>query len=139
MTMVKLLMTIKCIRPFQWPWRSTSAIQRASPNAACPGLYWKPLDTAIGQLLALYCPSGHQATGKQTMMNKYTYFAGHFDGHGDGSVRNRTHRPIEEIQDFTRSHWMLPSGKYNVQSDKRDMAMLVFLMFFIVNMLKMGA
>ncbi len=30
-------------------------------------------------------------------------------------VRNRTHRPMEEVQSFTRSHWMLPSGKYYAQ------------------------
>jgi hypothetical protein len=33
-------------------------------NAACPGLPWKPLDAAIGQLLAPYCPDGHQGNRK---------------------------------------------------------------------------
>jgi hypothetical protein len=51
--------------PFQWPWRSANAIRSASPNAACPGLLWKPLDAAIGQLLAPYCPSGCQGNSKQ--------------------------------------------------------------------------
>ena len=32
----------------------------ASPNAACPGLHWKPLDAAIGRLLAPYRLGGHQ-------------------------------------------------------------------------------
>jgi hypothetical protein len=55
------------------------------------------------------------AAGKQTTINKYTYKAGQFDGHGDAPVRNRAHQLMEEVQGFTRSHWTLPSGKYNVQ------------------------
>jgi hypothetical protein len=47
-------------RPFWWPWWCAGAIQMAFPNAACPQLLRKPLDAGIGQLLALYCPSGHQ-------------------------------------------------------------------------------
>jgi hypothetical protein len=35
-------------RLFCWPQRCAGAIQTASPNAACPGLLWKPLDAAIG-------------------------------------------------------------------------------------------
>jgi hypothetical protein len=59
-------------------------------------------------------PAAAKATGKQTIINKYTYFAGHFDGHGDVLVRNRAHRPMEEIQGIGRSHWMPPLGKYYV-------------------------
>jgi hypothetical protein len=36
---------------------------------------------------------------------------GDFDGHGDAAVRREAHRPVEHIQGFTRSHWMLPSGE----------------------------
>ena len=32
-------------------------------------------------------------------------------GHGDAAVRRGAHRPMEHIQSFTRSHWMLPLGK----------------------------
>ena len=46
--------------PFRWPWRCAGAIRSASPNVAWPGLYQKPLDAAIGQLLAPYRPSGRQ-------------------------------------------------------------------------------
>ncbi len=49
----------------RWPQRCAGAIQMASPNAACPGLLRKPLDAAIGQLLAPYCPSGRQGNSKQ--------------------------------------------------------------------------
>jgi hypothetical protein len=40
---------------------------------------------------------------------------GHFDGYGNAPVSNRVHPPMEEVQSFTRSHWALPSGKYQVQ------------------------
>ncbi len=56
-------------RPFRWPQRFAGAIQMASPNAACPGLLWKPLDAAIGQLLATYRPSGRQGN-RQTNDNQ---------------------------------------------------------------------
>ncbi len=62
-------------------------IGSASPNAACPGLYWKPLDAAIGQLLASYCPSGRQGDRQTNDDEKYTYFAGHVGGHGNLPVR----------------------------------------------------
>ncbi len=50
--------------PFQWTRWCAGALQIASPDAAVPGLPRKPLDTAIGQLLAPYCPSGHQGNSK---------------------------------------------------------------------------
>ncbi len=34
-----------------------------------------------------------------------------FGGHGDAAVRRDAHRPMEHIQGFNRSHWMLPSTK----------------------------
>jgi hypothetical protein len=40
----------------------------ALPDAACPGLLRKPLDTAIGWLLAPYHPIGCQGDSKQNMM-----------------------------------------------------------------------
>jgi hypothetical protein len=57
-------------------------------------------------------PVAAKATGKQTRMKKYIYFAGQFDGHGNLPVRYCMHGLIEEVQGFTRSHWMLPPGKY---------------------------
>jgi hypothetical protein len=60
-------------------------------------------------------PEAARATGKHTTINKYTYFAGRFDGHGDAPVRNRKHRLTEEVQGFTKNHWTLPSGEYYVQ------------------------
>ncbi len=36
---------------------------------------------------------------------------GNFGCHGDAVVQRGAHRPIEHIQGFTGSHWMLPQGK----------------------------
>ncbi len=44
---------------------------KQSPNASCPELYQKPLDTAIGQLLALYCSSSCQGN-RQTNNDEKT-------------------------------------------------------------------
>jgi hypothetical protein len=40
---------------------------------------------------------------------KFRQIAGNFGCHGNAAVRRRAHRPIEHIEGFTRSHWMLPS------------------------------
>jgi hypothetical protein len=42
---------------------------------------------------------------------KCRQIAGDFDGHGDAAVRCEAHHPMEHIQGFTQSHWMLPSGE----------------------------
>jgi hypothetical protein len=92
------------------------------------GSHWT---LASGNYLLCIAPAAARATGKQTTINKYTYKAGHFDGHGNVLGRNHTHCPMEEVQGFTRSHWTPPSSKYYVQEHKRDMATMVFSMFFI--------
>jgi hypothetical protein len=74
--------------------------------------HWMP---PSGNYLPHIDPAAARATGKQTTINKYTYFAGHFDGHGNVPVRNRVHRLMEEVQGFTMSHWTPPLGKYYVQ------------------------
>jgi hypothetical protein len=75
------------------------------------GSHWPPL----GNYSLRIAPAAARATGKQTTINKYTYFAGHFDGHGNAPVRNRAHCPMGEVLSFTRSHWTPPLGKYYVQ------------------------
>jgi hypothetical protein len=42
---------------------------------------------------------------------KCRQIAGNFDSHADAAVQCKMHRPMEHIPGFTRSHWMLPSGK----------------------------
>jgi hypothetical protein len=61
-------MHLRC-GPFRRPCGCARAIQTALPNAACPGLLWKPLDASIGQLLAPYCPSSRQGN-RQTNNNQ---------------------------------------------------------------------
>ena len=92
-------------RPFRWPCKGVEAIHVASPNAACPGLHRKPLalDAAIRQLLAPYCPGGHQGDGKQNIDEKFTHFAGCFDGHDGVPVRYRAHGCV--LKATKRCHW----------------------------------
>jgi hypothetical protein len=71
--------------------------------------HWTP---ASGNYLLCIAPAATMATGKQTTINKYTYKAGCFDGHGDAPVHNHVHCLMEEVHGFTRSLWTLPLGKY---------------------------
>jgi hypothetical protein len=73
------------------------------------GSHWT---LASGNYSLRIAPAAARATGIQTTINKYTCKAGHFDGHGDAPVCNRAHLPMEEVQSFTRSHWLPPLGKY---------------------------
>jgi hypothetical protein len=107
----------------------TSVVGRFDGNSGAPGRYrrhhmmwhvrgylgshWAPPSGNYSLHIAL---AAARTTGKQTTINKYTYFAGHVDGHGDAPVRNHAHRQMEEVQQgFTRSHWMPPLGKYYVR------------------------
>jgi hypothetical protein len=45
-------------------------------------------------------------------MSKCTSTAGHFDGHGGAPVQYKAHCPMQHVQGYTRSHWMLPLGDY---------------------------
>jgi hypothetical protein len=69
----------------------------------------------LSNYLLRIAPAVARATGKQTTINKYTYFSGRFDDHGNAPIRNLTHRSMEKVQGFTRIHWMLSSGGYYVQ------------------------
>jgi hypothetical protein len=66
-----------------------------------------------------YClpiaPAATKVTANKTMLKKCTNFAGYFDGHGGALVQYHMHCPMEEVQGFTRSYWMLPLGKYYVR------------------------
>ncbi len=92
--MKKLTMTNKC----------TSVVGHFNGHGGVPGQYrwhclmqhvqgylgshWTP---PLGNYLLRIAPAAARATGKQTSINKYTYCAGRFDGHGDAPVRNRMH------------------------------------------------
>jgi hypothetical protein len=73
------------------------------------GSHWMP---PLGNYLLSIASAAARATGKQTTINKYTYKAGCFDGRGGVPVQYCAYRPMEEVQGFTRSHWMPPLGKY---------------------------
>jgi hypothetical protein len=61
------------------------------------GSHWTP---PLGNYSLHIAPEATRETCKQTTINKYTYYAGHFDGHGNVPVRYRTHHPMEEAQGF---------------------------------------
>jgi hypothetical protein len=118
MTMVKSSMTNKC----------TSSAGRFDGHGSAPEQYrWHCLmrhvqgysrshwTLPLGDYLLCIAPAAARATGKQTTINKYTYKADRFDGHGDAPVRNCVHCLMEEVQSFIRSHWMPPLGKHYVQ------------------------
>jgi hypothetical protein len=75
------------------------------------GSHWM---LALGDYLLCIAQAAARATSKQTKIKKYTLKAGHVDDHGDAPEHNCTYRPMEEVQSFTRSHWMPPLGKYYV-------------------------
>ncbi len=117
MTMAKMLMTIKCtLSAGRFDGHGGPPVQYEAhrPMQHVQGYtrsHWMP---PLGNYLLRIAPAATRATGKQTMMNKYTYFAGRFDGHGNAPVRKCAHCPMEEVQGFTRSHWTPPLGKYGV-------------------------
>ncbi len=89
--------------PFRWPWQCDGAILRASPDEGGPGL---SLKTVIGRLLTPYCPGNRQGDNQQNNDDtiQCTTFADHFDGRGGAPVLYRTHRPMEEVHGFLKSH-----------------------------------
>ncbi len=89
---------------FRWPCESVEAIHVASPDASCPGLHPKPLDSVIGQLLALYHLGSRQGDSKQNINVICTHFDSRFDGHCDAAVLYRVHHPMEEVCGFHKSH-----------------------------------
>jgi hypothetical protein len=99
------------------------------------GSYWTP---ASGDYLLRIAPAAARATGIQSTINKYTCKAGRFYGHGNAPVRNRVHHPMEEVQSFTRSCWMPPSGKFYARQHNGVMATTVFFNVFIVKTVGKG-
>jgi hypothetical protein len=95
------------------------------------GSLWMP--PLVDYLLRIV-PAATRATGKQTTMKKYTYFAGRFYGHGDAA-----YGLMEEVQASLeatgRCHW----ASICSNSSKGTYLCQVFLLFCIVNTLKMGA
>jgi hypothetical protein len=76
------------------------------------GNHWAP---PLGDYSLCIAPVAARATSNKTTTKKCTKKTGHFDGCGGAPVQYGTHCPIEEVQGFTRSHWMPPSGKHLLQ------------------------
>ncbi len=76
------------------------------------GMSRATLEVPLGNFLLRITPAAAKATANKATTKTYAYFAGHFNGHGNVLVRYRAHRPMEEVQSFTRSHWTPPVGKY---------------------------
>ena len=90
-------------RPFQWPCGGIEAVHVASPDAALPGLHRKPLDAAIGRLMAPHHPGDCQGDSKQNEDTKCVHFADNFDGHCGAPVLYRTHCLMEEVRGIHKS------------------------------------
>ena len=82
-----------------------------------PGSHWM-LPSGNDYSLRII-PVAARATINKMTIKQYFHFAGHFAGHCDAAVRYHPHCWIEEVHDFTRSHWMPPLG--NTYSDKHQL------------------
>jgi hypothetical protein len=51
-------------------------------------------------------------TNKVMMMNKCTSSAGRFNGHSSAPEQYRGHCPMQHVQGYSGSYWMLASGNY---------------------------
>ena len=47
-------------------------------------------------------------------MNECTYIAGHSDSHDGAIVQYRGHRPMQNVQGYSGSHWTPPLGDYSL-------------------------
>ena len=94
-------MHLRC-RPFWWPCGGIEVVHATSPDAAWPGLHWKPLDAAIGRLLAPYRPGGRQGDNQLNDYETCTHFVGRFDGYRDAAVLYRADRPMEKVCGFQK-------------------------------------
>jgi hypothetical protein len=116
--MMKLMMMNKCtsvIGHFNGHDGETRQYRWHCPMRHVQGYLRGHWTLPLGDYSLRIAPAAARATGKQTTINKYTYFSGCFDGHGDAPVDNRAHRLMKEVQGFTRCHWTPPLGKYYVQ------------------------
>ncbi len=97
--------------------KCTSSASRFDGHGSAPERYRRhcPMQHVQGYSGSHWTPPSGNYLLPIAPINKYTYKAGCFDGHGDAPVRNHVHCLMEEVQGFTRSHWTLPSGGYFVQ------------------------
>jgi hypothetical protein len=115
--MMKSTMTLKCISIVAHLEGLTDAMVLCGVHCQMQHVQgytrslWTPLPP-LGNYLLRIALTATGVTGNTTTMKKCTKFAGHFDGRGGAPVRYRAHCSIEEVQGFTRSHWMPSLGEY---------------------------
>jgi hypothetical protein len=99
------------------------------------GSHWMP---PSGNYSLCIAPVAAKATDKQTTINKYTYFAGRFDGHDDAPVRNRTHHPRKmskaSLEATGRCRW----ASIMSNNIKGTWLCQFYLMFFIIKTVEKG-
>ena len=90
------------------------------------GSHWTP---PSGDCLLCIALAAAQVSFKTTTIKEYTNFAGHSNGHGNVPVLYLAHCPMEEVQGFTRSHWMPPLSKYPTWYHQLVIDMLILCCF----------
>jgi hypothetical protein len=111
MTMAKLLLTIKCTSAeahFGGLADALEQYRRHHPMQHVQGYIRSHWMLPLGNYSLCITPAVTRATANKTMMKKCTNFAGHFNDRFGTSILYHTHRPIEEVQGFTRSYWTPP-------------------------------
>ena len=66
----------------------------------------------LGNYLLRIAPAATRETGKQSTIKKIHLKRCHVHGCGGAPIQYRAHRPMEEVQGLTRSHWTPPSANY---------------------------
>jgi hypothetical protein len=119
--MAKLSMTIKCtLSAVRFDGYGSPPVRYKAhhPMQHVQGYSGSHWTLPSGNYSLRIAPAAASETGKQTTINKYTYKASRFDGHGNAPVPNYVHCPMEEVQGFNRRHWTPPLGKYYVDKIK---------------------
>jgi hypothetical protein len=102
------------------------------------GFAWSHWMPSLGNYSLLIAPAAARVPFKTTRMKEYTNFAGHYDGHCNAPVLYLVHCLMEEVQGFTRSHWMPPLGKYPTWYYQSIIDMLFFVGVFHCQLVENG-
>ena len=106
-----------------------------SPCGGGSGLHLKPLNTIIGWVLTLYCPSRRQGRmqKKNTTKEHHTCWLFCRPWRSAGTIPSTL--PNRGDQGYDRRHWSPPVGEYCVQYKRLVSVTPVFPRFSIVNLL----
>jgi hypothetical protein len=87
----------------------------ASSNAACSSETKSLWMLPSGNYLLCIALTAARVIGKTGQWKNTSLFTCYSDGHGGVPVRYSMHHSMENVDGFTRSHWMPPLGKYLLQ------------------------